>query len=55
MPKKIPEFQNFGEHLYYAYANIQILNYALKDGKPRYVMDLLYNNSHWDRFLAMNR
>lgn len=29
-------FQNFGEFLYYAYANLQMLHYALKDGKPRY-------------------
>ena len=39
-------FQNFGEYLYYAYArsalplccakNLQMLHYALKDGKPRY-------------------
>ena len=27
-------FQNFGEYLYYAYANLQMLHYALKDGKP---------------------
>ena len=29
-------FQNFGEYLYYAYANLQMLHYALKDGKPKY-------------------
>ena len=29
-------FQNFGEYLYYAYAKLQMLHYALKDGKPRY-------------------
>ncbi len=26
-------FQNFGEFLYYAYANLQMFHYALKDGK----------------------
>ena len=36
MAKKFPDFQNFGEFLYYAYANLQMLHYALKDGKPRY-------------------
>ena len=46
MPKKYPSFNNFGEYLYYAYArsalplccakNLQMLHYALKDGKPRY-------------------
>jgi len=30
------EFQNFGEYLYYAYANLQMLHYVLKDGKPMY-------------------
>ena len=34
MPKKLPDFHNFGEYLYYA--NLQMLHYALKDGKPRY-------------------
>ena len=36
MPKKFPEFQNFGEYLYYAYANLQMLHYALKADKPKY-------------------
>jgi len=36
MPKKLPEFQNFGEYLYYAYANLQMLHYALKADKPKY-------------------
>lgn len=36
MPKKLTNFQNFGEYLYYAYANLQMLHYALKDCKPRY-------------------
>ena len=36
MSKMFLEFQNFGEYLYYAYANLQMLHYALKDGKPRY-------------------
>jgi len=43
MAKKFPDFQNFGEFLYYAYANLQMLHYALKDGKPRYAMDIPYN------------
>jgi len=29
-------FQNFGEYLYYAYANLQMLHYALKADKPKY-------------------
>ena len=36
MPKKLPDFKNFGEYLYYAYANLQMLHYALKDGKSKY-------------------
>ena len=36
MPKKFPEFHNFGEYLYYAYANLQMLHYALKADKPKY-------------------
>lgn len=36
MSKMFLEFQNFGEYLYYAYANLQMLHYALKDSKPRY-------------------
>ena len=36
MPKKLPEFHNFGEYLYYAYANLQMLYYALKADKPKY-------------------
>jgi hypothetical protein len=28
MPKKNPDFLFFGEYLYYAYANLQMLNYA---------------------------
>ena len=36
MPRKFPDFHNFGEYLYYAYANLQMLHYALKDGKPKY-------------------
>ncbi len=34
MPKKLPNFQYFGEYLYYAYANLQMLYYALKIDKP---------------------
>ena len=33
---KQPEFQNFGEYLYYAYANLQMLCYALSAKKPEY-------------------
>lgn len=36
MSKKKPDFQKFGEYLYYAYSNLQMSHYALKDGKPRY-------------------
>lgn len=36
MPKKFPEFHNFGEYLYYAYANLQMLHYALKADKLKY-------------------
>ena len=36
MSKKFPEFQNFGEYLYYAYANLQMLHYAVKDGNLNY-------------------
>ncbi len=34
MAKKEHTYFNFGEYLYYAYANLQMLHYALKDGKP---------------------
>jgi len=27
MPKKFSEFHNFGEYLYYTYANLQMLHY----------------------------
>lgn len=33
---KLPKFQNFGEYLYYAYANLQMLYYALSVKKPKY-------------------
>ena len=36
MAKKLPDFHNFGKYLYYAYANLQMLHYALKDGKLKY-------------------
>ncbi len=36
MSKKKPDFQKFGEYLYYAYSNLQMSHYAQKDGKPRY-------------------
>ena len=36
MLKKYPEFNNFGEYLYYAYANLQMPYCALKDRKPIY-------------------
>jgi hypothetical protein len=31
-----PKFNNFGEYLYYAYANLQMLFYALRYHKPKY-------------------
>ena len=31
-----PEFADFGEYLYYAYANVQMLHYAIKAGKAKY-------------------
>ena len=43
-------FQNFGEYLYYAYANLQMLHYALKDGKPRY--DRMCYMIRYDRYLV---
>ncbi len=36
MAKKERTYANFGEYLYWSYANLQMLHYALKDGKPRY-------------------
>jgi len=36
MAKKERTFSNFGDYLYWSYANLQMLHYALKDGKPRY-------------------
>ncbi len=35
MPKKLPNLQNFGEYLYDAYADLQMLHYALKADKPK--------------------
>ena len=34
--KNTPSFANFGEYLYWAYANLQMLVYALKCGKRQY-------------------
>lgn len=34
--RSYPEFANFGEYLYYAYANIQMLHYAVKESKAKY-------------------
>lgn len=31
-----PKFANFGEYLFYAYANVQMLFFAVKSGIPRY-------------------
>lgn len=31
-----PKLTNFGEYLYYAYANLQMLIYAINHGKPKY-------------------
>lgn len=36
MAKKERTYANFGEYLYWSYANLQMLHYALKAGKPRY-------------------
>ena len=33
---KYPKFANFGEFLFYAYANVQMLFYAVKSDIPRY-------------------
>lgn len=34
--QELPKFGNFGEYLYYAYANLQMLYYALSAKKPKY-------------------
>ena len=31
-----PKFANFGEYLFYAYANVQMLFLAVKSGIPKY-------------------
>lgn len=31
-----PKFANFGEYLFYAYANVQMLFFAVKSGIPKY-------------------
>lgn len=36
MAKKERTYANFGEYLYWSYANLQMLHYALKAGKPNY-------------------
>ena len=36
MPKKERTYANFGEYLFWSYANLQMLFVALKEGKPRY-------------------
>jgi hypothetical protein len=36
MKKSSKKFNNFGEYLYYAYANLQMLSYALSVRKPTY-------------------
>lgn len=36
MKKSSKKFNNFGEYLYYAYANLQMLSYALSVHKPTY-------------------
>ena len=38
-------FQNFGEYLYYAYANLQMLHYALKADKPKIWPHVLHDTS----------
>ena len=34
--KKYPEFKSFGEYLYWAYANLQMMDYALSAGKAKF-------------------
>ncbi len=34
--KKYPEFKTFGEYLHWAYANLQMMEYALAAGKPKF-------------------
>ena len=36
MPSKERTFANFGEYLYWSYANLQMLHYAVKEGKRKY-------------------
>lgn len=36
MPDKERQFANLGEYLYWSYANLQMLVYAVKEGKRRY-------------------
>lgn len=36
MKKSSKKFNNFGEYLYYAYANLQMLSYAQSVHKPTY-------------------
>ena len=36
MTKKIRKYANFGEYLYWSYANLQMLHYAVKAGKEKY-------------------
>ena len=36
MVKKERQYDNFGEYLYWAYANFQMLHYAIKGGKRKY-------------------
>ena len=36
MPSKERHFANFGEYLYWSYANLQMLHYAIKEGKHKY-------------------
>ena len=36
MPKSIRDFSNFGEFLFWSYANLQMLHYALSAGKCTY-------------------
>lgn len=36
MPSKQIQYQNFGEYLYWSYANLQMLHYAVSAGKTKY-------------------
>ena len=47
MPKKFPEFQNFGEYLYYAYANLKMLRFALNIQRRPCCVGLVFVNGYF--------